>query len=90
MFEKFRPPLFLVSALCWLLASVLLGLYVWIAKEAGLPTLPQLRVIHAHMALVGGVAQMIFGAMLTFIPPLLMTTFAPAHPSRAETRPFPS
>jgi hypothetical protein len=33
---------------------------------------------------------MIFGAMLTFIPPLLMTTFAPAHPSRAETRPFPS
>ena len=75
MFEKFRPPLFLVTALGWLAASVLLGLYVWIAREAGLPTLPQLRVIHAHMALVGGVAQMIFGAMLTFIPPLLMVPF---------------
>lgn len=75
MFEKFRPPLFLMTALGWLSASVLLGLYVWIAKEAGLPTLPQLRVIHAHMALVGGVAQMIFGAMLTFIPPLLMVPF---------------
>ena len=75
MFEKFRPPLFLVTALGWLSASVLLGLYVWIAREAGLPTLPQLRVIHAHMALVGGVAQMIFGAMLTFIPPLLMVPF---------------
>ncbi|MDO8546820.1 MAG: cbb3-type cytochrome c oxidase subunit I [Nitrospirales bacterium] len=75
MFEKFRPPLFLVTALGWLSASVLLGLYVWIAREAGLPTLPQLRVIHVHMALVGGVAQMIFGAMLTFIPPLLMVPF---------------
>ncbi len=75
MFEKFRPPLFLVTALGWLSASVLLGLYLWIAKEAGLPTIPQLRVIHVHMALVGGVAQMIFGAMLTFIPPLLMVPF---------------
>ena len=75
MFEKFRPPLFLVTALGWLAASVLLGLYVWIAKETGLPMLPQLRVIHVHMALVGGVAQMIFGAMLTFIPPLLMVPF---------------
>jgi hypothetical protein len=75
MFEKFRPPLFLVTALGWLALSVLLGLYVWIAKEAGLSMLPQLRVIHVHMALVGGVAQMIFGAMLAFIPPLLMVPF---------------
>ena len=90
MFEKFRPPLFLVTSLGWLALSVLLGLSVWIAKELGFPHPPQLRVIHVHMALVGGVTQMIFGAMLTFIPPLLMTTFTPAHPSRAETRPFPS
>ncbi|TAL12055.1 MAG: hypothetical protein EPO02_02845 [Nitrospirae bacterium] len=75
MFEKFRPPLFLVTALGWLSASVLLGLYVWLARATGLPTLPQLRVIHVHMALVGGVAQMIFGALLTFIPPLLMVPF---------------
>jgi hypothetical protein len=75
MSEKFRPPLFLVTALLWLAASVLLGLYGWIAKETGWPTVPQLRVIHTHMALVGGVAQMIFGALLTFIPPLLMVPF---------------
>jgi cbb3-type cytochrome oxidase subunit 1 len=75
MFEKFRPPLFLVTALLWLAASVLLGLYAWIARETGWPVPPQLRVIHVHMALVGGVAQMIFGAMLTFIPPLLMVPF---------------
>lgn len=75
MFNKFRPPLFLLSALLWLAASVLLGLYGWVAKETGWPVPPQLRVIHVHMALVGGVAQMIFGAMLTFIPPLLMVPF---------------
>ncbi len=72
-----RPPAFLLTAVFWLAASVLLGLYVWLAKAVGIPTLPQLRVIHVHMALVGGVAQMIFGAMLTFIPPLLMVPFEP-------------
>jgi len=72
MLSGFRPPLFLLTALLWLLASVLLGFYVWIAKEVGLPATPQLRVIHVHMALVGGVAQMIFGAMLAFIPTFLM------------------
>jgi hypothetical protein len=75
MLSGFRPPLFLLTALLWLLASVLLGLYVWLAKEIGLPAVPPLRVIHVHAALVGGVAQMIFGAMLTFIPPLLMIPF---------------
>jgi hypothetical protein len=77
MITAVRPPAFLLTAVFWLAASVLLGLYVWLAKAAGIPTLPQLRVIHVHMALVGGVAQMIFGAMLTFIPPLLMIPFEP-------------
>lgn len=75
MFEAFRPPLFLLTALVWLAASVLLGLYGWVGKEAGWPVPLQLRVLHVHMALVGGVAQMIFGALLTFIPPLLMVPF---------------
>jgi hypothetical protein len=75
MFKNFRPSLFLLSALLWLASSVLLGLYGWVAKETGWPLPPQFRVIHVHMALVGGVAQMIFGAMLTFIPPLLMVPF---------------
>jgi hypothetical protein len=48
---------------------------VWIAKETDWPTVTPLRVMHVHMALVGGVAQMIFGALLTFIPPLLMVPF---------------
>jgi hypothetical protein len=72
-----RPPLFLLTALAWLLFSILLGFYFWIAKELGLPTIPQLRLIHVHSALVGGVTQMIFGALLTFIPPLLMVPYEP-------------
>ncbi len=78
-----RPPLFLLSALAWLLVSIFLGFYLWIARELGLPTIPQLRLIHIHTALVGGVAQMIFGALLTFIPPLLMVS----HESK-KTRAF--
>jgi len=31
------------------------------------------RLVHVHAALVGGVAQMILGGFLAFIPPLLMT-----------------
>lgn len=75
MLSAFRPPLFLMTALAWLVLSLVLGLYMLGAKAAGWPMIPQLRVIHVHMALVGGVAQMIFGAMLTFIPPLLMVPF---------------
>jgi hypothetical protein len=70
-----RLPLFLLTALAWLLASMLLGLYLWIAREFGLPLSAQLRVIHVHAALVGGVAQIIFGALLTFIPALLTVPF---------------
>jgi hypothetical protein len=72
-----RPPLFLLTALVWLLVSILLGFYFWTAKALGLPTIPQLRLIHVHSALVGGATQMIFGALLTFIPPLLMVPYEP-------------
>jgi hypothetical protein len=75
MLSGFRPPLFLLTALLWLLLSILLGLFVWIAGAIGWAVPPQLRVMHVHMALVGGVAQMIFGAMLAFIPALLMVPF---------------
>jgi hypothetical protein len=75
MFGTFRPPLFLLTALLWLVASAALGLYGWVAKEIGWPLPPLFRVIHVHMALVGGVTQMIFGALLMFLPPLLLVPF---------------
>jgi hypothetical protein len=79
----FRPPLFLFTALLWLLSSIVLGFTVWIASRLGAALPPQLRVMHAHMALVGGVAQMIFGALLAFIPPLLLMSA-----KQTKNRPF--
>jgi len=69
----FRPPLFLLTGLLWLLASSVLGLVVFLSMVLGIRLPPVLRVLHVHGALIGGVAQMILGAMLAFIPPLLMT-----------------
>lgn len=68
-----RPPLFLLTGLCWLLLSSALGVVLLIGMIAGVPMPPQLRLVHVHGALVGGVAQMIFGALLAFLPALLMT-----------------
>jgi hypothetical protein len=69
----FRPPLFLLTGLLWLFASSLLGLVVFLSMVLGIRLPPVLRVLHVHGALIGGVAQMILGAMLAFIPPLLMS-----------------
>lgn len=70
---RFRPPLFLVTGLFWLIFSSLLGLLLFLGMVWGMPLPPALRLVHVHGALIGGVAQIIFGAMLAFIPPLLMT-----------------
>lgn len=70
---QFRPPLFLLTGFCWLMLSAFLGLALFLGMVLGRPLPPVLRILHVHGALVGGVAQMILGAMLAFIPPLLMT-----------------
>src|SRR3982751_229307 len=69
----FRPPLFLLTGLAWLILSSLLGLFLFLSMTRSIPLPPMLRLLHVHGALIGGVAQMILGAMLAFIPPLLMT-----------------
>ncbi|WP_447977428.1 hypothetical protein [Candidatus Nitrospira bockiana] len=78
----FRPPMFLLAGFFWLFLSSILGLALFLGIVTGRPLPPVLRLIHVHSALVGGVAQMILGAMLAFIPPLLMTgrTRPEAHP----------
>jgi len=68
-----RPPVFLLTGLLWLVLSALLGLGLYLTTELGLSWPSMLRLLHVHGALVGGVAQIILGAMLAFIPPLLMT-----------------
>ncbi len=69
----FRPPLFLLTGFAWLILSSLLGLFLFLSMTRSIPLPPMLRLLHVHSALIGGVAQMILGAMLAFIPPLLMS-----------------
>ena len=69
----FRPPLFLLTGFAWLIVSSLVGLFLFLGMTRGIPLPPMLRLAHVHGALIGGVAQMVLGAMLAFIPPLLMT-----------------
>jgi hypothetical protein len=69
----FRPPLFLLTGCAWLILSSLVGLFLFLSMTRGIPLPPMLRLLHVHGALVGGVAQMILGAMLAFLPPLLMS-----------------
>ncbi len=67
------PMLFLLTGLAWLIVASLVGMagFLGIVRGTSLPT--WLRLLHVHGALVGGVAQLILGGMLTFIPTLLMT-----------------
>jgi hypothetical protein len=73
MRAQFRPPLFLLTGFGWLALSALLGLGLFLAPLVGTPLPAVLRLVHVHAALVGGIAQMILGALLAFIPPLLLT-----------------
>jgi hypothetical protein len=70
---EFRPPLFLITGLCWLVLSALLGVAIFLGMVMGKPLPPVFRILHVHSVLVGGVAQIILGALLSFIPPLLLT-----------------
>lgn len=70
---SFRPMTFLLTGFGWLTLSFLLGLAILIGLVRGTPLPLWVRLVHVHGALVGGVAQMIMGALLAFIPPLLMT-----------------
>ena len=73
MRDSFRPALFLLTGLLWLLVAFVLGLALWLSTILGYPLPQAFRLLHVHGALVGGVAQIVLGAMLAFIPPLLMT-----------------
>jgi hypothetical protein len=74
MFPRSYPATaFLLTGFTWLVMSSILGLAILIGLVRGTPLPSWIRLIHVHAALVGGVAQMILGGFLAFIPPLLMT-----------------
>jgi hypothetical protein len=68
-----RPLTFLLTGFGWLVVSSIVGIAILIGLVHGTPLPQWLRLVHVHGALVGGVAQMILGGFLAFIPPLLMT-----------------
>jgi hypothetical protein len=69
----FRPLTFLLTGFGWLVFSSIVGIAILIGLIHGTPLPQWLRLAHVHGALMGGVAQMILGGFLAFIPPLLMT-----------------
>lgn len=74
MLPRHYPPVaFLLTGFSWLVLSSILGLAILIGLVRGTPLPSWMRLVHVHAALVGGIAQMILGGFLAFIPPLLMT-----------------
>jgi hypothetical protein len=59
------PVLVLLTGLGWLVLASLLGLAILVGIVRGTPLPPSLRLIHVHGALVGGMLQMMIGAVLT-------------------------
>lgn len=76
------PLAFLLTGLAWLVLSALLGfaLYIGLVRGTSLPA--SLRLIHVHAALVGGLLQMLIGALLHWLPPTL-----PSGRQRPAARP---
>ncbi|HSE57283.1 MAG TPA: hypothetical protein VLA99_01135 [Nitrospiraceae bacterium] len=76
------PLAFLLTGLAWLVLSALLGfaLYIGLVRSTSLPA--SLRLIHVHAALVGGLLQMLIGALLHWLPPAL-----PSGRQRPSSRP---
>ncbi len=70
---EFRAPLFFLTGFAWLLLASLLGMAMLFGMVMGTPLPAVFRLIHVHGALVGGVAQLILGAMVSFLPTLLMS-----------------
>lgn len=74
MYPRQVPPTaFLLTGFAWLVIASVLGLAILIGLVRGTPLPSWMRLVHVHAALVGGVAQMILGGFLAFIPPLLLT-----------------
>jgi hypothetical protein len=69
----FRAPIFWLIGYLWFFCSALLGLVMLVGMTAGWSLPAGLRLVHVHGALAGGVAQIILGAILAFISPLLLS-----------------
>ena len=69
---QFRPALFLLTGLFWLLLASAVGLVLFLAILRGVPTSQAAALVHAHAEIVGGVAQIALGGLIAFLPSFLM------------------
>ncbi|MGE3153027.1 MAG: hypothetical protein AB7N95_10455 [Nitrospiraceae bacterium] len=76
------PLAFLLTGLGWLVFSALLGfaLYIGLVRSTSLPA--SLRSIHVHAGMIGGLLQMLIGALLYWLP-----TTLPSGRQRPASRP---
>ncbi len=52
----------------WLICGVLLGIFLGFAPQALPDFVPELRFVHVHIALLGGMAQLLLGFALRWLP----------------------
>lgn len=57
---------FLLTGLAWLLVMAVTGMALYVGTVRSLPLPSTLRVVHAHGTLIGGVLQMLAGALMAF------------------------
>jgi hypothetical protein len=62
---QFRPPLFFLTGLLWILLGGLLGIGLFLSIMLGRPVPSVLRLVHVHAVLVGGIAQIVLGGLIT-------------------------
>lgn len=60
------PVTFLLTGFAWLVLAAVGGLAIYVAMVRSTPLPPTLRVAHAHGALIGGLLQLLVGAVLAY------------------------
>jgi uncharacterized integral membrane protein len=65
---RVRPIAFVLTGLIWLVLASLVGLALFIGMVHSTPLPAWLRLIHTHGTLIGGMMQLVLGAILFFLP----------------------
>jgi hypothetical protein len=64
----FETRLFVKTSLLWLCAAFVLGAWMLAAEALGAAVPPSWAIVHAHMAFVGWLVNLVFGIALWFLP----------------------
>ena len=64
----YETRLFVKTSLLWLCATFVLGAWMLAAEALGAAVPPSWAIVHAHMAFVGWLVNLVFGIALWFLP----------------------